>query len=78
MRAMRASIPLSQSQDPLAATHLLEPTPLTVDEYRDLSEEYLENLQFTVEDMMEQGSDLDVEYSVSCHISVSITHEVNR
>ncbi|KAI5307351.1 Mitochondrial chaperone Frataxin [Ascosphaera pollenicola] len=62
--AMRASLALSQSQDPLAATHILEPTPLTDEEYHDLAEEFLDNLQYSIEDMVEeQGSNLDAEYS---------------
>ncbi|KAI5288795.1 Mitochondrial chaperone Frataxin [Ascosphaera aggregata] len=65
LRAIHPSIPraLPKKEDALAATHILEPTPLTDEQYREYSEEYLENLQYEVEDMVEQGSNLDVEYS---------------
>ena len=48
-----------------AAIHVTDPSPLTPQEYHDVSEFYLETLQSELERMQEdEGSPIEVEYSV--------------
>lgn len=45
-----------------------QPADLSIDEFHDISEEYLNTLCEKLEDMQESRTDLDVEYSVSSRL----------
>ena len=47
-----------------AAAHVTEPTPLTDGQYHDYAEHYLNVVQTEIENLQEQGSDMEAEYSV--------------
>ncbi|PYH73473.1 frataxin family protein [Aspergillus vadensis CBS 113365] len=46
-----------------AATHVTEPSPLTDAQYHDHAEHYLDVLQYEIEKVQEEGSDIEAEYS---------------
>lgn len=57
--------PKGQSQHVAgAAAHVTEPTPLTDEQYYEYSEHYLNVLLAELEKMVEDGSDIEPEYSV--------------
>lgn len=47
-----------------AAVHVTDPTPLTDEQYHEYSEHYLNVLLGELEQMQEDGSDVEAEYSV--------------
>ena len=53
-----------------AATHVTEPSPLTDAQYHDHAEHYLDVLQYEIEKVQEEGSDIEAEYSVRFYPSV--------
>ncbi|BCS01240.1 frataxin family protein [Aspergillus luchuensis] len=46
-----------------AATHFTEPSPLTDAQYHEHAEHYLDVLQYEIEKVQEEGSDIEAEYS---------------
>lgn len=61
-----SSDPEPPNPQPVAggASHVTDPADITVDQYHELADAYIDELVAELEEMQEKGDDIDVEYSV--------------